>query len=66
MINAHYADNLVLLAIKPAQVESLLHSIEKSAKGIGFPVNAVKTEFMCFKQEGAPCTFNGKPLKSED
>ena len=34
--------------------------------GVGLYVNANKTEFMCFKQEGAICTLCGRPLKSVD
>ena len=43
-----YADDIALLANTPAQVESLLHSLERAAAGIGLYVNADKTEYMCF------------------
>ena len=34
-----------------------------SARGFSLCVYAVKTEFMCFKQDGAISILNGKPLK---
>ena len=49
-----YADDLALLANIPAQVESLLHSLEQVARSIGLYMNANKTEDMHFKQEEAP------------
>ena len=39
MTNADFADDLALLANKPAQAESLLHSLERAARGIGLNVN---------------------------
>ena len=41
-----------LRANKPNQTETLLHSLERAAAGIGLHVNAHKTEFMCFNQKG--------------
>ena len=35
MTDADYADDLVLLANTPTQAESLLHSFEQAARGIG-------------------------------
>ena len=46
--NANYSDDIALLANKPSQAESLLHSPERTAAGIGFHVNTDKTEYMCF------------------
>ena len=46
-----YADNKVLLANTATQVETLLHSLEWAAAGIGLHVIAHKTEYMCFNQE---------------
>ena len=43
-----YADDIAFLANIPAQAESLLHSLERTAAGIGLHVNADKTEYMCF------------------
>ena len=57
------ADDLVLFTNTPAQTEYLRHSLEQAAGGVGLHVNANKTEFMCFKQEGAISTLSGKPLK---
>ena len=38
------ADDIALLANTPAQLKSLLHSLERAATGIGIHVNADKTE----------------------
>ena len=40
-----------------------MHCLEQAARGIGFYMNADKTEFMCFKQDGAISTLSAKPLK---
>ena len=48
-----YADNIALPANTPAEAESLLHSLEQAAEGISLNMNANKTEYMCFKREGA-------------
>ena len=40
-----YADDIALLANIPTQAESLLHSLERAAAGIGLHVNADKTEY---------------------
>ena len=50
--DADYADDLVLLANTPNQAETLLHSLEQAAAGIGLHVNAHKTEYMCYNQTG--------------
>ena len=55
-----------LLANTPTQAESLLHSLEQAAGGIGLCVNADKTEYMCFNQKGNIFTLNGGSLKPED
>ena len=43
-----YADNIAILANTPNQAETLLHSLERAAAGIGLHVNAHKTEYMCY------------------
>ena len=48
--DADYADDLALLANTPNQAETLLHSLEQAAAGIGLHVNAHKTEYMCYSQ----------------
>ena len=58
-----YADDIVLLANTPAQAETLIHSLEGAAAGIGVHVNAHKTEYMCFNQRGNIYTLNGSSLK---
>ena len=46
--DADYDDDIALLANAPAQAETLLHSMEQAAAGIGLHVNAHNTEYMCF------------------
>ena len=58
-----YAYDLLLLANTPAQAETLLHSLERTAASIGLHVNAHKTEYMRFKQRGNISTLNGSSLK---
>ena len=43
--NADYTNDIALLANAPAQAETLQHSQERTAAGIGFHVNAHKTEY---------------------
>ena len=57
-----YADNIALLANAPAQAETLLHSMERAAAGIGLHVNAHKTEYMCFNQRGDISTLSATSL----
>ena len=64
--DADYTDDIALLANAPAQAETLLHSLERAAAGIGLHVNAHKTEYMCFNQTGDISTLNGITLKLVD
>ena len=64
--DADYADDIALLANTPNQAETLLHSLERAAAGIGLHVNAHKTEFMWFNQKGDISTLNGTSLKLVD
>ena len=57
-----YADDLALLANTPNQAETLLHSLEQTAAGIGLHVNAHKTEYMCYNQTGNITTLDGASL----
>ena len=41
--DADYADDMAILANTPNQAETLLHSLERAAAGIGLHVNAYKT-----------------------
>ena len=59
-------DDIALLANTPAQVETLLHSLERAAAGIGLHVNAHKTEYTCFNKRGDISTLNGSFLKLVD
>ena len=48
--DADYADDIEILANTPNRAETLLHSLERAAAGIGLRVNAHKTEYMYFNQ----------------
>ena len=60
------ADYIALLANTPNQTETLLHSLERAAAGIGRHVNAHKTEYMCYNQTGDITTLDGASLKLVD
>ena len=60
------ADDIALLTNAPTQVETLLHSLERTAAGIGLHVNVHKTEYMCFNQTGDISTLNSSSLKLVD
>ena len=64
--DADYADDIAILANTPNQAETLLHSLEWAAEGIGFYVNALKTEYMCYNQTGDISTLDGTLLKQVD
>ena len=64
--DADYTDDLALLANTPNQAETLLHSLERTAAGIGLHVNAHKTEYMCYNQTGNITTLDGASLKLVD
>ena len=51
---------------KPFEAETLLHSLDWAAVGIGLLINADKTEYMCFNQRGDVFTLNGSSLKLVD
>ena len=55
-----------ILANTPNQAETLLHSLEQAAAGIGPHVNAHKTEYMCYNQTGDISTLDGTSLKLVD
>ena len=61
--DAEYANDIVLLANTPTQAETVLHSLEWAAAGIGLHVNADKMEYMCFNQRGNISTLYGSSLK---
>ena len=65
-MDADYADDIALLTNTPTQAESLLHSLEPAARGIGLHVNADKMENMYFNQKGDISTLNGGSLKLMD
>ena len=59
-----YADDIEILANTPTQAETLLHSQERAAAGIG--LHADKMEFICFNQRGDISAQNGSSLKLID
>ena len=63
---ANYTDDIALLANAPAQAETLLHTLEQAATGIGLHVNAHKMLYMCFNQTGDFSTLNSSSLKLVD
>ena len=60
------ADDIAILANTPNQAETLLHSLERVAAGIGLHVSAHKTEYMCYNQTGDISPVDGTPLKLVD
>ena len=60
------ADAIAFLENIPVQAETLLHSPERAAAGIGLYVNVDKTEYMCFNQRGDISSLNGSSLKLVD
>ena len=61
-----YAEDTAILANTPNQVETLLHSLEQAVAGIGFHVNAHKTEYMYYNQTCDISTLDGTFLKLVD
>ena len=61
-----YANDIALLANTPTQAETLLHSLERAAAGMGLQINADKTEYMCFNQRDDISTLSGSSLKLVD
>ena len=52
--DADYADDIAILANTPNQAETLLHSLEQAAAGIGLHVKAHKTKCALIKQAKFP------------
>ena len=61
--DADYADNLALFSDKIDDAERLLHAVEEAAARIGLYVNAKKTEYVCYKQNGEIKDLKGTTLK---
>ena len=60
------AHGIAILANTSSQAETLLHSMERAAAGIGLHVNAHKTEYMCYNQTDDISTLDGTSLKLVD
>ena len=52
--DADYADDIALLTNTPNQAETLLHSLERAAAGIGLHVNVHKTECALIRKATSP------------
>ena len=50
----------------PTQAESMLHSLEQAVGGIGFHINADKTDYISFNQKANISSLNGGSLKLAD
>ena len=61
--DADYADDLALFSDKINHAEKLLHALEYASAGIGLYVNAKKTEYVCYNQDGEIKCLNGTILK---
>ena len=59
IMDADNINDMALLADTPNQTESLLDILGQVAGSISLHVNADKTEYMCFKQEGNISTLSG-------
>ena len=66
IIDADYAYGIEILANTPIQAETLLCCLEQTTGGIGLKVNANKTEYTYFNQEGDISTHNDGCLKLVD
>ena len=64
--DADDADDIAILANIPNRAETLLHSFDWAATGIGLHSNAYKTEYICFNQAGDISTLEGTSLKLVD
>ena len=64
--DADFADDIAILPNTPNQAETLLHSLELAAAGIGLHINAHITEYICYNQTGAISTLDGTSLKLVD
>ena len=62
-MDTDYADDIELLANTPTKAETLPHSLERAAAGIGLHVNTDKTEYIYFNQRGDISTQNCSSLK---
>ena len=59
-------DDIALLANAPAQAETLVHSLERNAAGIGLHIHTHKMEYMSFIERGDISTLHGSSLKLVD
>ena len=66
IMDANDTNDIALLANTTTQAESLLHSLEWAARGIGLHFNADKTDFLCINESGDISTINGRSLKFVD
>ena len=66
IVDIDYADDLAIMSDYIDNATKLLHSIEKAARGIGLYINAKKTEFMAYNQDGQIKSVAGNNIKQVD
>ena len=66
LMDADYADEIVLFTNTTAQAESLLHYLELAVEHISLYMNTNRTDCMHFNRERPIFTLNGDPLKLID
>ena len=64
--DADYADDIALFADNIEDAQDMLHSLESAAAVVGLHVNAEKTEFMCFNQDGTIMAQDNSQIKKVD
>ena len=64
--DADNAEDIAILANASNQAETILHSLERTAAGIGLHINAHKAEYMSYNQTGDISTLDGTSLKLVD
>ena len=58
IMDADYANDIMLLVNTPTQAEALLHSLERAVSDIGLHMNTDKKELMCINQRSDISTLN--------
>lgn len=66
IVDVDYADDLAIMSDSIDNATDLLHSVEKTAREIGLYINATKTEFMSYNQEGQIKSLDGNEIKEVD
>ena len=61
--DADYADDIALLSDFVQDAQIILHNLETASKEVGLYLNAKKTEYMCFNQDGDIKTLDGEQIQ---